>query len=51
METNRIILGDCIEKLNDIESNKIDLIYLDPPFFTQKRHSDVVQFIHTRNSL
>ena len=39
METNKIILGNCIEKLNDIESNQIDLIYLDPPFFTQKNHS------------
>ena len=39
METDRIILGNCVEKLNDIESNQIDLVYLDPPFFTQKNHS------------
>ncbi len=35
---NEVILGDCIEKLRDIEEKSIDLIYLDPPFFTQKEH-------------
>ena len=28
--------GDCLKILQTIESNSIDLIYLDPPFFTQK---------------
>ncbi len=31
--------GNCLEKLAEIESNIVDLIYLDPPFFTQKTHS------------
>jgi site-specific DNA-methyltransferase (adenine-specific) len=39
METNRIILGNCIEKLQEIPTNKVDLVYFDPPFFTQKKHS------------
>jgi site-specific DNA-methyltransferase (adenine-specific) len=39
METNKIIHGNCVEKLQEIDSNKIDLVYFDPPFFTQKKHS------------
>lgn len=31
-----IILGDCLGKLKRIKNNSIDLIYLEPPFFTQK---------------
>jgi len=31
--------GDSREVLKSIASNFVDLIYLDPPFFTQKRHS------------
>jgi len=32
MEINKIIHGNCVEKLKEIEGNKIDLIYFDPPF-------------------
>ena len=39
METNKIIHGNCVEKLKEIEANKVDLIYFDPPFFTQRKHS------------
>ncbi len=39
MEINKIIHGDCVEKLQDIEANKVDLIYFDPPFFTQRKHT------------
>ncbi len=39
MEINKIIHGNCVEKLKEIEGNKIDLIYFDPPFFTQRKHS------------
>jgi site-specific DNA-methyltransferase (adenine-specific) len=39
METNKIIHGNCIDRLKDIEANQIDLVYFDPPFFTQKKHS------------
>ena len=38
MEINRIIHGNCIDKLKEIESHQVDLIYFDPPFFTQKKH-------------
>jgi site-specific DNA-methyltransferase (adenine-specific) len=39
MEINKIIHGNCVEKLKEIEADKVDLIYFDPPFFTQRRHS------------
>lgn len=32
-----LILGDNLNELKKIESDSIDLIYLDPPFFTQKK--------------
>lgn len=31
-----LILGDCTEELKKIKDQTIDLIYLDPPFFSQK---------------
>jgi site-specific DNA-methyltransferase (adenine-specific) len=39
MEFNKIIHGNSVEKLKEIEEDKIDLIYFDPPFFTQRKHS------------
>lgn len=39
METNKIYHGNCVEKLKEIDGNKVDLIYFDPPFFTQRKHS------------
>lgn len=39
MEINKIIHGNCIEKLRGIGDDLIDLVYFDPPFFTQKTHS------------
>ena len=36
---NTIHQGDCLEILETIEKGSIDLIYLDPPFFTKKKHS------------
>ncbi len=39
MEVNKIIHGNCVEKFKEIKSDKIDLIYFDPPFFTQRRHT------------
>ena len=35
---NRIILGDNLEILKKIPDNSVDLIYLDPPFFSQRRY-------------
>lgn len=34
-----VILGDCLIKLKNIEVEKVDLVYIDPPFFTQKTHA------------
>lgn len=30
--------GDCLDQMGVIEKESIDLIYLDPPFFTEKKH-------------
>jgi len=35
MELNKIIFGDNLTILKELPSDSIDLIYLDPPFFTQ----------------
>lgn len=35
---NKLILGDNLEVLKSIEDNSIDLIYLDPPFFSNKTY-------------
>ncbi|RCX17246.1 site-specific DNA-methyltransferase (adenine-specific) [Anaerobacterium chartisolvens] len=40
-----IYLGDCLNIIQDMESSSIDLIYLDPPFFTQKS-----QYLKTRDN-
>lgn len=32
IEGNKIYLGDCLDKLKDMEDNSIDLIVTDPPF-------------------
>jgi site-specific DNA-methyltransferase (adenine-specific) len=35
---NQLLLGDCLEKMNEIAESTVDLIYLDPPFFTERKH-------------
>ena len=37
MKENDVILGDCLNILREIEENTADMIYLDPPFFTQEK--------------
>ena len=39
MSNNEILLGDCREVLTRFPDHCVDLVYLDPPFFTQKSHS------------
>jgi len=34
---NKFYLGDCLVALKSIKDETIDLIYLDPPFFTKKK--------------
>jgi len=38
MTVNRLILGDNLEILKSMESDSIDLIYLDPPFFSNRNY-------------
>lgn len=35
---NRLIQGHCVDELKKIDSEVIDLVYLDPPFYTQRNH-------------
>jgi DNA modification methylase len=35
---NKLILGDCFEVLKTIESETVDLIYIDPPFFSNQTY-------------
>jgi DNA modification methylase len=38
MFVNKLILGDNLEILKTIESDSVDLIYLDPPFFSNRTY-------------
>lgn len=35
---NEIYTGDCLNVLDRLDENQVDLVYLDPPFFSQKQH-------------
>ncbi len=35
---NQLILGDCLEVLKSLEPASVDLIYLDPPFFSNRNY-------------
>jgi len=35
---NQLILGDCLEVLKKLETASVDLIYLDPPFFSNRNY-------------
>lgn len=37
MET-KLIHGDCIEELRDLEENSVDLVVIDPPYFLPATH-------------
>src|SRR3989338_1511256 len=43
---NKVILGDALVELKNIANESVDLIYLDPTFFTQKKHQ-----LKTRDNL
>ncbi len=36
MEFNNLYCGDCYDLMKKLSSNVIDVIYMDPPFFTQE---------------
>ena len=35
-ELNKLIFSDCLHELAKMDAESVDLIYLDPPFFTNK---------------
>jgi len=35
---NKLICGDNLEALKTIKSESVDLIYIDPPFFSNKNY-------------
>lgn len=35
---NKVILGDCLDNLKKLKDLSVDLVYLDPPFFSQRLH-------------
>lgn len=35
----RVFQGDCLDIMRNFETSSVNLVYLDPPFFTQKSHS------------
>jgi len=41
MAANRLILGDNLEILKEMEADTIDLIYLDPPFFSNRNYEAI----------
>ncbi|MGL4942630.1 MAG: DNA-methyltransferase [Thermoguttaceae bacterium] len=38
MEVDKIVHGCCTQVLTQFDEGQVDLIYLDPPFFTQRSH-------------
>ena len=38
-EINKAIHGDCLDVMKEMADKSVDLIYLDPPFFTNRKHS------------
>jgi DNA modification methylase len=38
MHINQLILGDNLEILKKLDSETVDLIYLDPPFFSNRNY-------------
>lgn len=37
------IQGDCLAELGRLNESEVDLVYLDPPFFTNRRHSSITR--------
>ncbi|PPD58250.1 DNA methyltransferase [Dehalogenimonas etheniformans] len=38
MDTNVIYCGDCLDKLKELPSDSVDLIYIDPPFSSNRSY-------------
>lgn len=39
MKVNEIHTGNCIDRLKEVARDSVDLVYMDPPFFTQRKHA------------
>ena len=39
LEPNRLIWGDCLHVMRQLPSESIDLIYIDPPFFSNRNYN------------
>ena len=37
---NAVVLGDCLSWLDRVAPGSVDLVYIDPPFFTQRNFGD-----------
>lgn len=37
------VQGDCLARLSELSTSEVDLVYLDPPFFTNRRHSSTTR--------
>ena len=42
MELNKIYLGDCLERMTEIEDNSVDLILTDLPYGVTNHKSDII---------
>jgi len=40
---NKVIHGDCLQVLKEIDGSTVDMVYLDPPFFTNKHHVSITR--------
>ena len=40
---NKVIHGDCLAELKKLKPGLADVVYLDPPFFTQRKHSQLTR--------
>ncbi len=43
---NQVLHGDCLSILNTIPANYVDIVYLDPPFFTQSKQTLKSKALH-----
>jgi DNA modification methylase len=39
IDTCRLLLGDCLVRLAEIESDSVDLIFTSPPYADQRKHT------------
>lgn len=41
--SDQVIFGDCLTELSKLKDATVDMVYLDPPFFTNRHHSAVTR--------